>query len=317
MKLRQAILDYWRFIGLACLATLIVIWTGLTVRAIFTPQPNPQTNAQLNQVIPRPLPNPSSALPSWAKTAPSLAPHPPTKPPTLAPNPVLPAPSLKSPALPPTANPTATPNPSVQRRQVAPQTAAQPTILPTKISRNPLPQARHGHLPYAEASPEQLVSIGTHGTGTVQREERLDHTAAEAFGKMVAAAKGGGIRLIPIPGFRTLAAQEKLFERQIQRQGSSAAAAQLSAPPGYSEHHTGYAVDIGDGDRPTTDLKFEFEQTSAYQWLTANAQRHGFELSFPKDNAQGVSFEPWHWRYVGTGRAAAVFAVARTLQGRS
>jgi LAS superfamily LD-carboxypeptidase LdcB len=160
-----------------------------------------------------------------------------------------------------------------------------------------------------------LVGIGTYGTGADQREERLDHTTAEAFGKMIAAAKGDGIRLIPISGFRSLADQEKLFERQIQRQGSPSAAAQLSAPPGYSEHHTGYAVDIGDGERPTADLKFEFEQTPAYQWLTANAQRYGFELSFPKDNAQGVSFEPWHWRYVGTGRSAAVFAVARTLQG--
>lgn len=309
MKLRQAILDYWRFIGLAFLAALIVIWTGLTVRSIFTPQPRLQTNAHTNQIMPRPLANPSSALPSWAKGVPSNA----SPPSTLAPNLVLASPPIVSSTVPAPINPVPTSNPSPQVRQVAPRTTTQPAIPTTKISRNPLPQARHGHLPYAEASPEQLVRIGIYGAD--QREERLDHTAADAFGKMVAAAQEDGIQLIPISGFRTLADQEKLFERQIRRQGSPAAAAQLSAPPGYSEHHTGYAVDIGDGERPTADLKFEFEQTPAYQWLMANAQRYGFELSFPEGNAQGVSFEPWHWRYVGTARSAAVFAVARTLQG--
>jgi D-alanyl-D-alanine carboxypeptidase len=160
-----------------------------------------------------------------------------------------------------------------------------------------------------------LVSIGTYGEGAYQREERLERTAADAFDQMAAAAKAEGISLRPISGFRTVADQEKLFERQIQRQGSPEAAAQLSAPPGYSEHHTGYALDIGDGSRPATDLKFEFEETLAYQWLVVYAKRYGFELSFSQNNRQGVSFEPWHWRYVESGRAAAIFSVARTLQG--
>lgn len=131
---------------------------------------------------------------------------------------------------------------------------------------------------------------------------------------VITAAAQAGIRLIPISGFRSVADQVKLFERQIQRRGSEENAAKLSAPPGYSEHHTGYALDIGDGNQPAADLKYEFENTAAYQWLRANATHgYGFELSFPENNRQGVSFEPWHWRYVGSSEAGQIFAVAHRL----
>jgi zinc D-Ala-D-Ala carboxypeptidase len=89
----------------------------------------------------------------------------------------------------------------------------------------------------------------------------------------------------------------------------------LSAPPGYSEHHTGFALDIGDGSRPEADVKFEFENTKAYQWLQANGRRYGLEISFPANNIQGVSFEPWHWRFTSSPYATAVFSVAHTLVG--
>ena len=71
------------------------------------------------------------------------------------------------------------------------------------------------------------------------------------------------------------------------------------APPGYSEHHTGLALDIGDLDHPETDVEVSFEETPAFEWLKNNADRFGFELSFPVGNPQGVSYEPWHWRFVG------------------
>ena len=73
----------------------------------------------------------------------------------------------------------------------------------------------------------------------------------------------------------------------------------MSAPPGYSEHHTGYAVDFIDESRPETHVEESFETTLAYQWLEKNAAFFNFEMSFPKDNDSNVSFEPWHWRYVG------------------
>ncbi len=283
MKSLRSLLDRWPFIALSLATMAIVLWTGLTIRSVFTPQPVQQTN------LPNTAAPPTAPLPSWIKTAP-------------------PSPLAQS-SIPPLASPAAPSVPAVKSPPAKAQT-------PTMSRRNSLPQARYGHLPYAEHLQEGLVSIGTYGQGSNQRSESLDQEAAVTLEKMAADAKANGINLIPISGFRTVADQEKLFERQIKRQGSPEAASRLSAPAGYSEHHTGYALDVGDGNHPEKDLKFEFEDTAAYRWMLAHAKTYGFELSFPNNNAQGVSFEPWHWRYVKSGRAAAIFSVAHALQGR-
>ncbi len=89
----------------------------------------------------------------------------------------------------------------------------------------------------------------------------------------------------------------------------------MSAPPGYSEHHTGYAIDIGDEYYPDADLKTSFENTSAFEWLQENAAYYSFELSFPKGNSQGVSYEPWHWRFVGDRDSLETFYRARSATG--
>lgn len=181
---------------------------------------------------------------------------------------------------------------------------------PTKPSAAKVPEAEYGHLPYEENT-SNLVSIGSFVRENYERAEELDAEAAQAFANMQAVAANQGVQLIPISGFRNIADQEQLFENQIQRKGSPEVAAQFSAPPGHSEHHTGYAIDIGDANQPETDIKYSFEETAAYQWLLQNAEVYGFEQSFPKSNAQGVTFEPWHWRYIRSGKAAQVFAPAR------
>jgi D-alanyl-D-alanine carboxypeptidase len=70
-------------------------------------------------------------------------------------------------------------------------------------------------------------------------------------------------------------------------------------------------VDIGDANVPAVNLSQSFEQTAAYRWLEANAARYSFEISFSKDNKQGVSYEPWHWRYVGDSDSLKTFYKAR------
>ena len=70
-----------------------------------------------------------------------------------------------------------------------------------------------------------------------------------------------------------------------------------SAPPGYSEHHTGCAIDVDTDGAPA--LEIEFEQTPAFVWLSKNAARFGFVLSFPRGNPYGYQYEPWHWFYTG------------------
>jgi zinc D-Ala-D-Ala carboxypeptidase len=166
-----------------------------------------------------------------------------------------------------------------------------------------------GHFPYPEAPELELVTI------SANRGIRMRKAAAQKFEEMVAAARSSGVILVPISGFRSVKDQEQLFFGVgAQRNQRPAERAALSAPPGHSEHHTGYAVDVGDGAVPATNLQTNFDNTKAYRWLQANAARFSFEMSFPKDNAQGVSYEPWHWRFVGDRNSLEMFYKARNLK---
>jgi D-alanyl-D-alanine carboxypeptidase len=182
-----------------------------------------------------------------------------------------------------------------------------PTVTPLPTKEEIQANLNLGHFPFSEAPHERLVGVSKY----YDRVEYLDQEAAKAFQVMKADAQTQGIQLVLISGFRSISTQQQLFTKQIQKQGSKEVAAKLSAPPGHSEHHTGYAVDIGDGTQADKDLKFTFESTPAYNWLVNNAHRYGFELSFPRNNLQGVSFEPWHWRYVSSYRAEQIFGNAR------
>lgn len=166
-----------------------------------------------------------------------------------------------------------------------------------------------GHLPYEQAPLEELEAVTSDG------RIMLRSSAAKKFLQMQQDAKRQGISLVPISGFRTVSEQEYLFfDIKAQRVQDTSTRAEVSAPPGYSEHHTGYAIDIGDAQAPATNLSPSFEQTPAYQWLIKNAPKYSFELSFPKDNLQGISYEPWHWRYVGDTDSLKTFYKARELK---
>ncbi len=168
-----------------------------------------------------------------------------------------------------------------------------------------------GHFLYTEASQKDLQPI------TSDRRLKLRKAAARQFRAMSASARASGVVLVPISGFRSIKDQQHLFfDVKAQRGQSATKRAEVSAPPGYSEHHTGYAVDIGDGRAPATNLSTSFDKTRAYKWLSANAARYSFELSFAKNNRQGVSYEPWHWRYVGDRDSLETFYKAQNLKSR-
>lgn len=168
-----------------------------------------------------------------------------------------------------------------------------------------------GHLPYAESPPTELMVVGSYTAANEQRFEHMEEAAGLALLEMVDAARRDGIWLVPISGFRDYERQDFLFESKVEQLGSPELAAHTVAPPGYSEHHTGMAVDLADGLARALDLSLAFGDTEAYRWLSRNANRFGYELSFPPDNPQGISYEPWHWRYVGTEGAIATFAKGR------
>ncbi|CAN1209792.1 Peptidase M15 [Tumidithrix helvetica PCC 7403] len=162
-----------------------------------------------------------------------------------------------------------------------------------------------GHFAYEEAPANTLRPISRAGDGY---EIKLRDAAAKSYLSMVEAARAEGIDLVAISGFRSKEDQRQLFyDISRERNQTPAQRAQVSAPPGYSEHHTGYAVDVGDGANPSTNLSPSFDKTVAFQWLEKNAARFSFELSFPPNNPQGVMYEPWHWRFVGDDQSLATF----------
>ncbi len=179
-------------------------------------------------------------------------------------------------------------------------------ISPVPTSNEPnAPADLFGHYPYAEAPAKELVTISRASDGY---EIRLREAAAKSYLQMAADARAEGIEFAVISGFRSVSEQQELFfEISKQRNQTPAQRAKVSAPPGYSEHHTGYTIDIGDADVPSANLSQNFEKTAAFQWLQSNAARFGFEMSFPPNNPQGVMYEPWHWRFVGDEQSLATF----------
>lgn len=195
--------------------------------------------------------------------------------------------------------------PQTKQPDSAPQGNVNASVPPSNPTRES-PESLLGHFPYVEAPQTELKPVA----GRIQ----LRGAAAEQFKAMVAAAQADGVRLVPISGFRSLADQKYLFfDVKAERGQVTTERADVSAPPGYSEHHTGYAVDIGDGT--TTNLSPDFEHTVAFEWLRSNAAHYSFELSFPKNNPQGVSYEPWHWRFVGDQHSLETFYKARNSPG--
>lgn len=187
----------------------------------------------------------------------------------------------------------------------APTSTPQPSATPATPKN---PDNLLGHLPYKEAPKSELRSI-TPGSQILMRD-----SAAKAFQAMSAAAARDGVILAPISGFRSVADQQQVFFGvKAQRRQGVTQRAEVSAPPGYSEHHTGYAIDVGDGKVPATNLSQSFEQTGAFKWLERNAAVYNFELSFPKNNPQGVVYEPWHWRFVGNSDSLKTFYTAKNL----
>jgi D-alanyl-D-alanine carboxypeptidase len=194
--------------------------------------------------------------------------------------------------------PTTTPTTPVSSKAVSPGTTDDKTLLG---------KSNLGHFPFVEGNSSEMLTIASYGPGEYQRFEKLAPEAALALMKLIYAARYEGVWIVPVSGFRNIADQEKLFEVQIQKLGSPEAAAKLSAPPGYSEHHTGYAIDLADGHFPKQDITYNFATTDTFKWLNLHAKEFGFELSFPENNAQGVSYEPWHWCFVGSPEAQVIF----------
>jgi D-alanyl-D-alanine carboxypeptidase len=158
--------------------------------------------------------------------------------------------------------------------------------IPIDYARNPQRPA------YTEA--QELVNVEPNVLGRMQQ---LTADTARAWRRMKVAAAAEGIQLLLVSGFRSVHHQTELIRRKLAAGQDIDAILRVNAAPGFSEHHTGRAVDIATpGSRPLTD---DFAATAAFQWLEANAARFGFVMPYGRDNPAGFGFEPWHWSRLG------------------
>lgn len=139
--------------------------------------------------------------------------------------------------------------------------------------------------------------------------------AREAFNELAAAAVTSGINLQAFSTYRSYDYQVTLYNRYVERDGQEAAD-RYSARPGYSEHQTGLAFDIGEVNHEKHWASNSFGDTEAAKWLAANAHQYGFILRYPegKEEITGYMHESWHYRYVGKDKAEQIFKRSITLE---
>jgi zinc D-Ala-D-Ala carboxypeptidase len=138
-------------------------------------------------------------------------------------------------------------------------------------------------------TPSDLTAIGN---------QQLRKEAAEALQKMFADATVAGYKLSALSGYRSYAQQQTIYNREVAAFGQTVADME-SAKPGYSEHQTGFAMDVGGGGCGIEDC---FGNTAEGKWVSANAYKYGFIVRYiaGKEAITGYRAEPWHIRYIGT-----------------
>ena len=175
---------------------------------------------------------------------------------------------------------------------------------------------RYLHLP-------AKYSVSTAVCVTVYPENKeMEKTAAAQFRKMYDAAREAGAELIPFSAYRTIRQQKENFDREIRslidaglgRVEAIERALRTIQLPGCSEHETGLAIDITRKGVWRTDPGFD--TSKEFQWLQKHAHEYGFILRYPrgKESITGISYEPWHWRYVGVEAATAMKNSGKCLE---
>ncbi|HET9376639.1 MAG TPA: M15 family metallopeptidase [Chthoniobacterales bacterium] len=140
--------------------------------------------------------------------------------------------------------------------------------------------------PYLEAS--DLVPVEGY-----ERQHYLAPYAARQWHAMKSAAAQDEIELWVISGFRSVDRQTEIIEGKLTQRMALHAILAVIAAPGFSQHHTGLAIDIGTPDH--TALTEDFENSAAFRWLTSYAEKFGFVMPCTRDNPYGFIYEPWHW----------------------
>ena len=192
-------------------------------------------------------------------------------------------------------------------------TGLDPTYLYLANKQNPVDE---------NYDPGTLVKLALpYASGDKQLEERT----AQALYAMMDEMRAAGISDVYVTSaYRSFSYQQYLYNKYIADEESRGysheeaveRAGRYSAPPGYSEHQTGFVVDFMTSTM--TDLDESFERTAAFGWLSENCYRFGFILRYPKSDDKiaitGYDYEPWHYRFVGREAATEIMKRGITLE---
>lgn len=138
-------------------------------------------------------------------------------------------------------------------------------------------------------APSDLVAVGNN--------QQLREEAADALNTLIAAAKAENLTIRPLSGYRSYSNQVTVYNNEVVNYGQTVADSE-SARPGYSEHQTGLAIDVGGGGCGIEDC---FGETNEGKWVATNAYTYGFIVRYTaaKQTVTGYRAEPWHIRYIG------------------
>ena len=148
-------------------------------------------------------------------------------------------------------------------------------------------------------------------------EVKIEKTTLEQFKRLQAALLEQGVDIRLDSVYRSVEDQVVLWELFKEEYGEDYCKKYL-AEPGYSEHHTGLAVDVcmvKDGEA-INDNDAMIAETELFGKVHELMPEYGFILRYPKgkENITGYAYEPWHLRYVGVDTAKEIAEKNITLE---
>jgi len=139
----------------------------------------------------------------------------------------------------------------------------------------------------------EAVKLTPIGADVYGRPQQLISRVAQHWQAMRLQAQRDKVLLLVISAFRSVDYQRGVIARKLAAGKPLEDILKVNAAPGYSEHHTGCALDLTTSGQMA--LETGFETTEGFAWLMQHAQHFGFRLSYPRDNRHGIAYEPWHW----------------------
>ena len=269
--------------GRRAFSRLLLAGTGLAALSACTPGPAPAPSASASQS------SPSTAGATATATPTSGTPAPPSGTATTTPS-TEPAPES------PAATDAETPPSPAAPTAAAPRHSLTDPASPWVVVNKHRPLSPATYVPADLVRPR--VRLATSGDAAL-----LNSTTAAAAESMFAAAAAAGVTLTLASGYRSFTTQQTTYNGYVASRGQTAADT-ASARPGYSEHQTGWAFDLGDGSGACSFQPCFAEQPAAV-WARDNAHSFGFVVRYPwmLHPITGYYYEPWHLRFVGAEAA--------------